>query len=175
MTLNLRTSCFSRLLHHPSSSFLKLPKTCVNHAANTNSSFPYLFFTTPSLSNLSRFLYSKASVNESHNETSYDTANILDQLLLLQVTANAKTSMRPCRLSPTVPPRTTVSFPPLTTPMSYSLCLTTTISNLLSPSYTPCTPIFIQVISLFSSRKFFFPCSCLVKCVATIEVSLLSF
>ncbi|QCD85129.1 hypothetical protein DEO72_LG2g5488 [Vigna unguiculata] len=90
MTLNLCTPCFSRLLHHPSSSLPKLSETCVNHAANTNSSFPSLFFTTPALSNLSRFFNSKASVSESHNETSDDTANILDQQLLLQVAAIAK-------------------------------------------------------------------------------------
>jgi len=90
MTLNLCTPCFSRVLHHPSSSLPKLSETCVNHAANTNSPSPSLFFTTPSLSNLSRFLNSKASVSESHNETSDDTANILDQQLLLQVAANAK-------------------------------------------------------------------------------------
>ncbi|XP_014509461.1 uncharacterized protein LOC106768702 [Vigna radiata var. radiata] len=90
MALNLCTPCFSRLLHHPSSSLPKLSETCVNHAANTNAPFPSLFFTTPSLSNLSRLLNSKASVSESHNETSDDTANILDQRLLLQVAANAK-------------------------------------------------------------------------------------
>ncbi|KAL9330020.1 hypothetical protein ACSQ67_005023 [Phaseolus vulgaris] len=90
MTLNLCTPCFSRLLHHPFSSLPKLSETCVNHAANTISPFPSLFFTTPSLSNLSPFLNSKASVSESHNETSGDTANVLDQQLLLQVAANAK-------------------------------------------------------------------------------------
>jgi len=143
MTLNLRTSCFSHLLHHPSFSLPKLLETCVNHAANTNSHFPSLFFTTLSLSNLSQLLHSKASVNESQNETSNDTANILDQLLFLQVAANTKMPIRPYRLLPTVSPGTMMLFQPLTALQSYSLCITTTISNSLSPSSTPSTPVFI--------------------------------
>ncbi|XP_027339779.1 uncharacterized protein LOC113853557 isoform X2 [Abrus precatorius] len=79
MTLNLCTPCFSRLLHHPSSSSLpKLSET---------------FFATSSLPNQSRFLNAKASVSESHNEISHDTASdsdSLDQQLLLRVAANAK-------------------------------------------------------------------------------------
>ncbi|XP_020223724.1 uncharacterized protein LOC109805873 isoform X1 [Cajanus cajan] len=79
MTLNLCTPCFSRLLHHPSSS---LP----NHTP-----YPSLFFFTSSLHNQSRFPNAKASVSESHNETSDHTAaDLLDHQLLLRIAANAK-------------------------------------------------------------------------------------
>ncbi|XP_061361039.1 uncharacterized protein LOC133304967 isoform X2 [Gastrolobium bilobum] len=84
MTLNLCTPCFSPLLHHPlSSSSSSLPK------------LSSLLFTTSSLPNLSRFLIAKASVSESHNETSDDTvseSDLLDQQLVLRVAATAKDS-----------------------------------------------------------------------------------
>ncbi|KAK7318103.1 hypothetical protein RJT34_02801 [Clitoria ternatea] len=82
MTLNLCTPCFSRLLHHHSSSpFPKLSETCAkNHTTNT--SFPSL--------NLCRFLNAKASVSESHNHISDDSNLLLDQQLLLRVSAAAK-------------------------------------------------------------------------------------
>ncbi|KAH1049254.1 hypothetical protein AAZX31_08G022800 [Glycine max] len=86
MTLNLCTPCFSRMLHHPFSSSSSLP--------NTHTPLPSLLFFSPSSlpnPNQSTFISTKASVSESHNETSDDTAaNLFDQQLILRLAATAK-------------------------------------------------------------------------------------
>ena len=72
-----------------------MPSSFSLHPSHSSSllphSFPSLFFSTSSLSNQFNFVNTKASVSESHNETSDDTtASLLDQQFILCVIANAK-------------------------------------------------------------------------------------